>query len=253
MALLLLALAPPAAAAPREDWRPGVRKARAYAKSRAGTVAFAVRTPGRHWGLRGTWTMPSASVVKAMLMVAYLRQRGVRRRALSDEARGLLGPMIRWSDNAAASQVRNIVGNGALVSLARHSHMRRFAPAGSWGSSQICANDQSLFFMRIERLIPRRHRRYALRLLARIVPSQRWGIARARPSGWRLHFKGGWGSGSGAVDHQVGLLRQGERRVAIAVLTVGNPSHAYGTETLRGVAKRLLRGLRVRKERWRRR
>ena len=238
-------------AAPRESWRPDLRHARAYAQSRAGVVAFAVRTPGRHWGFHGTWTMPSASVVKAMLMAAYLRQPGVRGRPLSSQSRALLGPMIRRSDNVAASQVRNIVGNDALVRLAHDSHMRRFAPAANWGESRITANDQTLFFMRIERLLPRRHRRYAMRLLARVVPRQRWGFAQAVPAGWRLHFKGGWGSGTGAVDHQAGLLTRGPRRVAIAVMTLSNPSHDYGKETLRGVAERLLRGLRARREVWR--
>jgi hypothetical protein len=77
------------------------------------------------------------------------------------------------------------------------------------------------------------------------VPSQRWGLAQVIPAGWRLHFKGGWGSGTGAVDHQVGLLRRGEHRVSIAVLTTGSPSHAYGKATLRGVSARLLAGLGV--------
>ena len=49
-----------------------------------------------------------------------------------------------------------------------------------------------------------------MRLLGSIVRSQRWGIARVRPPGWALYFKGGWGSGSGAVDHQVALLRRGD-------------------------------------------
>ena len=82
-----------------------------------------------------------------------------------------------------------------------------------------------------------------MRLLRRIVPSQRWGIARARPRGWRLHFKGGWGSGTGWVDHQGALLTRGNSRISLAILTYGNPSHAYGKRTLRGVARRLLRGL----------
>jgi hypothetical protein len=63
------------------------------------------------------------------------------------------------------------------------------------------------------------------------------------PDGWTLHFKGGWGSGTGAVDHQIGLLRRGDDRVSIAVMTVSNPSHAYGKATLEGVSRRLLRGL----------
>ena len=39
------------------------------------------------------------------------------------------------------------------------------------------------------------------------------------------------------------LLRRGARRFALAILTTSSPGHAYGKETLRGVAARLLRGL----------
>ena len=81
-------------------------------------------------------------------------------------------------------------------------------------------------------------------LLERIVPRQRWGVARAAPRGWRLYFKGGWGSGRGLVDHQVALLTRGRERVSVAVLTSGSPGHVYATETLRGVFLRLLRPLR---------
>ena len=81
-------------------------------------------------------------------------------------------------------------------------------------------------------------------LLRDIVPGQRWGFGRVSlPAGWQLYFKGGWGSGPGLVDHQVALLRRGEERVALAILTTGSPSHAYGKQTLRGVAERLLRDL----------
>jgi hypothetical protein len=50
-------------------------------------------------------------------------------------------------------------------------------------------------------------------------------------------------AGGRLVDHQVALLRAGRDRVAVAVLTTGNPDHAYGQQTLRGVFARLLRGL----------
>ena len=121
--------------------------------------------------------------------------------------------------------------------------MTRFAVNPVWGLSLTTARDQTRFFLALEELLPDRHRAYALRLLRTIVPSQRWGMGQTIPEGWTLHFKGGWGSGSGAVDHQIGLLRRGEQRVAIAVMTVGNPSHAYGKATLEGVSRRLMSGL----------
>ena len=80
-------------------------------------------------------------------------------------------------------------------------------------------------------------------LLAGIVPSQRWGIGEVAPRGWRLYFKGGWGYGTGLLDHQVVLLVRGCARVSIAVLTMYDGSHAYGKDTLKGIFARLLRGL----------
>jgi hypothetical protein len=231
----------PAVATP---WRPDVRSARVYAHARLGTVSFAVRTERRLWGVDVHRTVPTASVVKAMLLVAYLRRPELRARRMRPADRALLAPMVRWSDDVAATRVRDIVGNGALVRLAHVAAMRSFVPAPLWGVSRIDAADGARFFLRLPRLVPRRHRDAALRLLRSIVPSQRWGIGRERPPGWALYFKGGWGSGSGAVDHQVALLRRGRRRVSAAILTTGSPSHAYATRTLRGVAARLLRHLR---------
>jgi beta-lactamase class A len=246
VAVLTVVLATGAAAAPAaalKPWRAHVREAQRYAATRAGGISFGVRTDR---GLRGVGVervVPSASVLKAMLMVSYLRRPDVRGRRLGSSDRALLAPMIRWSDNAAASQVCNIVGLDGLARLARRAGMSRFHATRPWGLSSIDVEDQTRFLLHIDRLVPRRHRRYALRLLGSIVRSQRWGIARVRPPGWALYFKGGWGSGTGWVDHQVALVRRGRRRLSVAILVTSSPSHEYGKETLRGIATRLLRGL----------
>lgn len=238
VAFLLAALAFPAGA---QAWEPDVAGAAAWSAQRQGKVTFAVRTHDRLYGRGLDQQFPMASVLKAMLMTAYLRR--VADRPLADGDRALLRPMIRRSDNATATQIRNIVGNGALIRLAHRAGMTRFSAHPVWGLSLTTVRDQTRFFLRLERLLPKRHRAYALRLLRTIVPSQRWGMGQTIPDGWTLHFKGGWGSGSGAVDHQVGLLRRGDDRLTIAVMTVNNPSHAYGKATLEGVSRRLLRGL----------
>jgi len=239
-----LALALPTTADVPRHWSPGVAAARHYLAQRTGNVSFAVRTEKRMWGYRRLRVVPAASVLKAMLMVAYLNRHEVRDRRLRERDLQLLRPMIRRSDNAAASQVRNIVGNRGLRRLARRVGMSRFTPvAHPWGNSLVNAADQSRFFLELDRYVPPRHRRRALRLLHSIVPSQRWGVAKVVPRHWELYFKGGWGSGTGAVDHQVALLRRGRLRVAVAVMTTSNGSHAYGKATLRGVFRRLLRGL----------
>jgi hypothetical protein len=237
VAILVAALAAPASAG-AQSWEPDVAGAEAWAATRQGTVTFAVRTRDRLYGRGLDRQFPMASVLKAMLMTAYLRRAADRPLDAGDRA--LLRPMIRRSDNATATQIRNLVGNGGLVRLARRAGMTHFRVHPVWGLSLTTVRDQTLFFLRLERLLPKRHRAYALRLLRTIVPSQRWGMAQTIPAGWTLHFKGGWGSGTGAVDHQVGLLRRGDERLTIAVMTVNNPSHAYGKATLEGVARRLL-------------
>jgi len=225
---------------PDRVWHPHVRAAKQYARSRSGDVTFAVRTPGRFAGFRAGHAMSSASVVKAMLMVAYLNRTAVRGRALTRDDRALLAPMIQRSDNAAANQVYGIVGSRGLYRLARRVGMPTFTTMPVWGGSQITARDQTKLFLRFERYVVARHRDAALRLLGSVVGYQRWGIAQVRPKGWALYFKGGWTS---TVENQVGLYRRGGRRVAVAVLTAGSPGSAYGRETQRGIARRLLRGL----------
>jgi hypothetical protein len=80
-------------------------------------------------------------------------------------------------------------------------------------------------------------------LLAGIVPSQRWGVGAVAPRGWKLYFKGGWGSGTGLIDNQVALLTRGCARVSVAVLTMHDGSHTYGKQTLQAIFRRLLKGL----------
>jgi beta-lactamase class A len=223
-------------------WRPHISAAEHFVGSRSGTVGFAVATLGHRWGRGDRVQFHSASVVKAMLLVAYLRQVGDH--PLSSDDRNVLRPMIQRSDNDAASRIYERVGDEGLRRLARRVGMRRFSPGGpTWGLSRIDAQDQAHFFLRIDRYMPRRHRAFGMHLLATVIPEQRWGVGRVRPRGWRLYFKGGWGSGSGLVDHQVALLRRGHQRVAVAVLTADDPDHEYGKRTLQGVFGRLFRGL----------
>jgi len=177
-----------------------------------------------------------------MLLAAYLDR--ARTRPLTRADLRLLDPMVRRSDNVTATRVRDVVGAAGLRRVARRAGMRHFSVHPVWGLSRTDAADQTRFFLRLERHLPPRHRQTGLRLLRTIVPSQRWGIGRLRVGAWRLYFKGGWGSGTGRVDHQVALLRGcGADRVAVAVMTTAQGTHAYGKRTLEGVFRRLLRGL----------
>lgn len=225
-------------------WRPNLSSAIDYQRSRRGDIAFAVRTSGSFYGYRPDHQEWSASVLKPMLMVAYLDRPSVSRRALTAYDKSLLFPMITRSDNDAADKVDEIVGASGLQALATRVGMSSFQPAEPvWGESEITARDQTKFFLHIDRYVVPQHRAYAMRLLASIVPSQRWGVAEVAPKGWKLYFKGGWGYGTGLIDNQVALLTRGCARVSIAVLTMHDGSHEYGKQTLKMIFRKLLAGL----------
>lgn len=226
------------------QWRPNMRGAINYAHTRTGDIAFAARLPGAFYGYRPDHQEWSASVLKAMLMVAYLDMPSVAGRPLNSRDTSLLTPMITMSDNNAANQVDVIVGNARLSALAARVGMRSFVPvAPIWGESRITARDQTKFFLSIDSYVVPEHRAYAMHLLNSITPSQRWGIGEVAPKGWKLYFKGGWGSGTGLIDHQVALFTRGCARFSIAVLTMYDGSHDYGKDTLRQMFHILLRGL----------
>jgi hypothetical protein len=231
-------------------WRPDMLAAIGYNNHRTGDIAFAVRTDDRFYGYRPNHVEWSASIVKAMLMVTYLDQPSVRNRALDSYDKSLLGPMITESDNIAAQQVFDTVGTGSLQALANWVGMTHFATSPIWGETQITARDQTKFFLHIDNYIAPGHRAYAMHLLASIVPWERWGIGEVAHKGWQLYFKGGWGYGTGLLDHQAVLLVRGCARISIAVLTMHDGSHAYGKETLRGIFWRLLRGLPTGQRAW---
>jgi zinc D-Ala-D-Ala dipeptidase len=219
-----------------------IRAARRWVRGRASSSFALVDSHGRLRGFAPRRRYVTASVVKAMLLVAYLRQLGGRMPSAAD--RDVLGPMIRWSDNGAADSIYARVGDAGLLDLARRARMRDLTVAGHWGGVYFSAADQARFFLRLRALLPRRSRQYALGLLSSIVPAQRWGFTHfSERAGWSTYFKGGWRrTGLGSLVHEAALFERDGRSFSLAVLSDANPSHEYGTATLRGVARRLFGG-----------
>lgn len=220
-----------------------VMKARDFAASRAGRVSFAVvDTAGVLSCYRCRVSYHSASVVKAMLLIAYLNGLVGQNELLTADHEAYLDSMIRLSDNEAATVIYGHVGDRRLRELADQAHMTDFRISGSWGTARITAADQANFFARMDRLTPPDYEGYARSLLSSIVARQSWGIPTVSRPQWFTMFKGGWiTSKRGSLVHQVARLEQGQLSLAVAVLTDGNPSDGYGRKTITGVAARLLR------------
>ena len=224
----------PSARALRRAWR--------FARRRGGQVSVAViDTRGRLRGRDADKRYVSASVVKTMLLAAELRRLRREGLPLDGGTRDLLKAMITFSDNDSADAIYGRLGDAGLFEVARAARMRRFTVAGHWSNAQVTAADLARLFSRLRGLVPRPHRRTALRLLASIVKEQRWGLPRAAAGRWTAHVKGGWrATGQGELVHQAAWLHDGSRSLSIAIMTDAQPSQLYAIHTVRGIANHLL-------------
>lgn len=219
-----------------------VARARTYARGRPGRVSFAVFEHGEVRSLGGGVRYRSASIVKAMVLVADLRRHARLHAPLSRSARARLASMIRVSDNHAATATFQLVGRGAVLQVAKLVGMRGYSVGNGWGTSQVTASDQARFFGRLQGALPPAYRAFGRRLLRTIVPSQTWGGARvARAHGYRTLFKSGWlPRKDGWVVHQGFRVERGGCTVGIAVLTGRQRTMGVGVASIRGVVERLL-------------
>ena len=116
-----------------------------------------------------------------------------------------------------------------------------YAPGiGWWAYTQTSAADQARFFLALPHLIPPQFYAYARGLLEGIEPSQSWGIPPvARPRGWQVFFKTGALPERGLFN-EVARLERGGVTFTVAVFTDGDPSMAYGEQTIEGVVSALI-------------
>ncbi|MGH3991652.1 MAG: serine hydrolase, partial [Pseudonocardiaceae bacterium] len=221
-----------------------LRNAARWLATRRGRVAFAVVDErGGLSGVRPHARFLSASLTKAMILVAFLR----RLEATGEEPTPYellsLGYMIRLSDNASTDSIFRRVGDEGLRELATRAGMRDFSVGGDWANATVTPADQARLFMALDRVVPARFLPLARTLLETVSPPHSWGIPRASRPRWRTFFKGGWRPEAGAeVVHQAALVESGARRLGLAVMTGDDPSMAYGERTIEGVARRLLAG-----------
>ena len=123
--------------------------------------------------------------------------------------------------------------------------MRELLGRPATGRARTSApTDQARFFRASTGSCRRRSR--ALRPRAALVDRRATSAGASRAircaAGFDTFFKGGWrGTGAGQLVHEAALFERGAPRFSMAVLTDGNPSHDYGTATLRGVAQRIFR------------
>jgi hypothetical protein len=221
-----------------------IARAERYLARRGGRTALAViDSEGRLSGVNLHGTFITGSVVKAMLLVAYLRRLDAMGQHFVDSlSNSFLYPMIHVSDNSAATQCWSIVGNAGLSSVAAAAGMTNFSVTTDWGSAMFSAADQARFFFEMDSLVPGEFVGYARYLLSTIAAYESWGIpAIARPLGYTVFFKGGWRPSPDVyLVHQIARLQGHHHVFSMAVMTDGDADMGYGIDTIQDVTQALL-------------
>jgi hypothetical protein len=221
-----------------------IQHAEAYLNGTGGHTALAVVTSeGREYGDRVHDRFITGSVVKSMLLVAYLRRLDAMGQHYVDaNSNAILYPMINVSDNNAASAAGAIVGNSGLYDVAHAAGMVDFSVTTDWGSAFLSANDMAKFFFEMDSLIPKEFVGYARNLLSTIAGFESWGIpAVARPLGWTVFFKGGWRPSPDIyLVHQIARLEGHGVTFAMAVMTDGDNGMGDGISKIQGTTAALL-------------
>jgi len=224
--------------------------AQTFARSRPPTwgVAVVVPSQGVVYAENADEQVPTASVVKVLVMLTVLEQARQDHRPVSEAELALLWPMITESDNDATSELWERIGRGQAVSAYfRGVGVGGITPDGgtSWGVTFASARAMALVLGKLASgaLLDAPSSALAMRMLESVIPAQRWGITAgtAPESGDRVGLKNGWYPGSeGWRVNSVGIVtpRTGAP-YAVAIVTDSRPSWDEGIETIEGIAKLL--------------
>jgi len=215
-------------------------------RGRESIVGLAVldRRTGVRCALHSGWHFDSASVVKVTILAALLRKLHIEHRHLTAAQAGLATEMITESDNDAASALWAQTGRWYLqrfLDAAKMTHTR-LGPGGYWGLTQITAHDELLLLELLtsqNKVLTTGARRYELRLMARVIPSQRWGTPAGVRPGITVHVKNGWLPlpTYGWRINSLGCFSGLGRSYLIVMLTDNNPTMGYGIDTIQGAAE----------------
>jgi beta-lactamase class A len=190
----------------------------------------------------------SASVIKVITLGALLYELQGQQN-LSPNQAALAQAMITESDNDAQDTLWNEIGMDALqrfLTAARMNHTW-LGQDDYWGLTEVNAHDE----LRLLQLLITRNpvldaasRRYALDLMADVVPDQRWGVPAGAPPDVTVHLKNGWLPDPSRWDvNSIGDFTNHDLDYSIAILTSNDPDMGYGVATVETVARLINRAL----------
>lgn len=218
-------------------------------RSSVAAVALADSKTSVRCTYRPFWHFHSASIVKVIILGTLLHDLAVKHQFLTQQEVTLTTEMITQSDNDAASTLWAQLGHSKLRHFLRLAKMTHtvLGPTGYWGLTQVTSADELLLLRLLtfrNPVLDQRSRAYALKLMAHVIASQRWGVPAGAPASVTVHVKNGWLPDPQLwVINSIGAFTNAHRVYRIVVLTRGNPSMTYGVDTVQRVAEVIQRDL----------
>ncbi|MFJ1894798.1 MULTISPECIES: serine hydrolase [unclassified Streptomyces] len=219
----------------------------------ATALALHDRTTGTTCTLRSTSAYDSASVVKATVLAALLRDSATHHRHLTRRETDLSTAMITKSDNKATTSLWKQLGATGIKAFLKAAGMTHTTPGsgGYWGLTRITAQDEQrlLALLTAENpVLSDGARAYELGLMGKVVPSQRWGTPAGAPASATVQLKNGWlhRAAHGWRVHSIGAFTGRGHDYALSVLTQDNRTMNDGVHTIQAVARAVHKDLNAR-------
>ena len=157
-------------------------------------IAVDDKTLGLTCSLHANKHFIAASVIKVTIISALLLKEGGQSHLTADQ-RILAREMITESDDDAATDLWDEVGMPGMQAFLNKARMRHTVLNVAWGLTELTAHDEMTLLHVLttsNKVLSRNSRNYVLRLMADVVPSQRWGVSAGAPSDVTVHIKNGW-------------------------------------------------------------
>jgi hypothetical protein len=213
-------------------------------RGRRSAVGLAAADPGLGLSCRldAGGHFVAASAIKVTILSALLLKTGGAGH-LTAAQRSLARAMVTQSSNTAADRLWAEVGISGMQRFLNRAGMMQTRLNDAWGLTELTAADEVTLLRLLTSpgpVLTPASRSYVLTLMAQVIASQRWGTPAGIGAGIAVHVKNGWlpyPTGRDWRVNSLGTFAGPGTAYQMAVLTSGNPSMAYGIDTIQGAAR----------------